>query len=204
MLRIVLYKLVLTRKRKTSEPLELIFTSTALRLLQVLESLAVFIVCWIILLVGQHYIWKLPNPVSEAVAIQAKSVPGKITLRLDWTNVSPQSDLAKRMMAHQQNCSLPQGKFVFRNRFGMGSDMHLWGNSLCHGILKGLRIRTLGSWVWMDQEKCNEVLSPLLCYFEETELNCPGDVDSSPIKEEDNFAWLSRTSGVVDDSCQPI
>ena len=48
-------------------------------------------------------------------------------LRFDWTNLSVQAPLAKDMLAHQTNCSLPLGKYKSRNRFGLGSDLHVWG-----------------------------------------------------------------------------
>lgn len=56
-----------------------------------------------------------------------KMVPLKHKLRFDWTNLPVQSPLAKDMLAHQTNCSLPLGNFKYRNRFGLGSDLHVWG-----------------------------------------------------------------------------
>ncbi|KAL3945114.1 MAG: hypothetical protein SGBAC_000782 [Bacillariaceae sp.] len=62
-----------------------------------------------------------------------------ITLRLDWTSQAPQSKLAKRMQQHQTNCSLPLGNFKFRNRFGLGSDLHVWSQAMCNAMQFGVR-----------------------------------------------------------------
>ena len=98
-------------------------------------------------------------------------------LRFDWTTLEPVSTLAKRMDQHQRNCSLPLGDFSFRNQ-GLGSDLHHWGQALCNGMIKGLRIRSAHPWVYYDQETCNNThdrLSPITCYFPRSELQCPGD-----------------------------
>lgn len=102
-------------------------------------------------------------------------------LRFDWTNLPVQSKLAKLMMAHQTNCSLPLGNHFWRKKiFGLGSDLHVWGAALCNSIEEGNRIRThnINPWVWIDQEKCDvekAEASTLSCYFPHAEMQCPGD-----------------------------
>jgi hypothetical protein len=111
---------------------------------------------------------------------------GKHKLRFDWTNLPVQSKIAKLMLSHQNNCSLPLGNHSWRKKiFGLGSDLHVWGAALCNGIDDGHRIRTtnLKPWVWIDQEKCDAETvdaSTLRCYFPHAEMQCPEDVSNVP------------------------
>ena len=108
-------------------------------------------------------------------------------LRFDWTNLPVQSKVAKLMLSHQTNCSLPLGNHNWRKKiFGLGSDLHVWGAALCNGIDEGHRIRTgnVNPWVWIDQEKCDAdtvEASALRCYFPHAELQCPDDVNNVPL-----------------------
>jgi hypothetical protein len=77
-----------------------------------------------------------------------------IRLRYDWTNLSPSLDLTKHIVNHQSNCSLPMSTFAYRNRFGLGSDLHVYSQALGYGIETNRRIRTVGNWTWMDQGEC--------------------------------------------------
>jgi hypothetical protein len=102
-------------------------------------------------------------------------------LRFDWTNLPVQSPIAKQMVHHQTNCSLPLGNYNWRKKmFGLGSDLHVWGAALCNGVEAGLRIRTrnLYPWVWLDAESCpadKSEQSTMSCYFPQVELQCPND-----------------------------
>jgi hypothetical protein len=102
-------------------------------------------------------------------------------LRYDWTNLPVQSKIAKLMIDHQNNCSLPLGNYNWRKKiFGLGSDLHVWGAALCNGVEDGYRIRThnINPWVWIDQEKCDTKASDestMNCYFPHAELQCPQD-----------------------------
>jgi hypothetical protein len=129
----------------------------------------------------------------------------RLRLRLDWSNLQPKSELASRMVTHQKNCSAPMGTFLYRNRFGLGSDLHVWGQALCNGMQLGMRLRTIGDWTWMDDHHCSDKQSPMLCYFGSSELNCPGDSDE--VIAQPGFDLkrnLSRPSGLVKDFCEPI
>ena len=77
-----------------------------------------------------------------------------LLLRYDWTNLSPSLDLTKHIVNHQSNCSLPMSTFTYRNRFGLGSDLHVYSQALGYGIETNRRIRTVGNWTWMDQSEC--------------------------------------------------
>ena len=102
----------------------------------------------------------------------------------------PLSKLASAMYQHQSNCSLPLGNFKFRNRFGLGSDLHVWSTGLCNSMHYNVRIRTVFDWLWMDEMVCNSTTlsSPMQCYFPESELLCPGD------------KYLARTHPIFDDA----
>jgi len=127
-----------------------------------------------------------------------------LRLRYDWTNLSPSLDLAKHILNHQSDCSLPVSTFTYRNRFGLGSDLHVYGQALGYGIESNRRLRTIGNWTWMDRNECSITASndggggsgdgdgggpgehgphraglgsPMRCYFAASELNCPGDVE---------------------------
>eukprot|EP00536_Pseudo-nitzschia_multiseries_P001806 jgi/Psemu1/294585/fgenesh1_pm.23_\ len=141
----------------------------------------------------------------------------QLRLRYDWTNLSPSLDLTKEILRHQSNCSIPVSTFAYRNRFGLGSDLHIYAQALGNGIETNRRIRTVGNWTWMDQSKCGNDLSetnesekkgsahfdpflgsPMRCYFATSELNCPGDVEYAIANPEfDPEHSLSKPNGNV-------
>uniref|UniRef100_A0A7S4AJ31 Uncharacterized protein n=1 Tax=Pseudo-nitzschia australis TaxID=44445 RepID=A0A7S4AJ31_9STRA len=139
----------------------------------------------------------------------------QLRLRYDWTNLSPGLDLTKTILQHQSNCSIPTSTFTYRNRFGLGSDLHIYTKALGNGIEANRRIRTVGNWIWMDQTKCGNDLhgtngnekyenrniplgSPMRCYFATSELNCPGDVEYAVANPEfDPEHSLSKPNGNV-------
>ena len=126
----------------------------------------------------------------------------KKKLRFDWTNLTPSIDFTRQMVTHQSNCSVPMGTFLYRNRFGLGSDLHVWGQALCNGMAMNMRIRTVGNWTWMDQQHCHNKISPMLCYFQQSELNCPGDHEIAIAHPNfDPQLNLSRSNGIVKDFC---
>lgn len=102
-----------------------------------------------------------------------------LSLRLDWTNITPSLDWTKRILHHQSDCSMPVGNFFYRNRFGLGSDLHIYAQALCNGMESHQRLRTVGNWTWMDVGQCrgssSSSASPMQCYFSHSEVPCPGD-----------------------------
>lgn len=108
-------------------------------------------------------------------------------LRYDWTKMTVQSPLAKDILTHQRNCSLPLGNYYFRNRFGLGSDLHLWTQGVCNAMRDNVRIRSAlmiknQPWIYWDEEECKVYSTKrdsILCYFPESELLCPEDVELS-------------------------
>jgi hypothetical protein len=135
------------------------------------------------------------------------SSPSSFQLRFDYTNLAPFSDLAKRMNSHQTNCSLSLGNFKYRNRFGLGSDLHIWGQALCNAMQSQVRIRTVLPWTWMDQRECQaHTESSMTCYFPESELNCPQDLQvarAHPTFDEQLFN-ISSPKGNVKVDCDSI
>ena len=123
-------------------------------------------------------------------------------LRLDYTNLTYTSKIAKLMYNHQTNCDLPLGNFIYRNRFGLGSDLHVYGQALCNSMEVGVRLRTVvePNWIYWDQETClsmtsdtdssssatSSLLSPMLCYFPQSELQC-GAKDLDTAREHPKF-----------------
>jgi hypothetical protein len=103
----------------------------------------------------------------------------QLKLRFDWTLLSPRSPLAVRMMQHQRNCDLPLGYFRYRNRFGLGSDLHVYSQALCNAMEQQVRVHSTTPWNWWDVELCNHTASrdetAMSCYFPSSELQCPGD-----------------------------
>jgi hypothetical protein len=73
----------------------------------------------------------------------------KKSLRLDWRNLSVSSEIAKRLQIHQNNCSLPVRIYEWRIQgYGIGSDIHVWGNQLWAGLLNGFRVRSPNPWIF--------------------------------------------------------
>jgi hypothetical protein len=108
------------------------------------------------------------------------TVKRKHKLRFDWENLPLQSKLSKRFYDHQSNCSLPMANYPLRRNFGLGSDLHVWGQTLCNAMEQRVRVRTLMPWAWFDQTMCDlkqANRSAMLCYFPKSELLCKGDED---------------------------
>ncbi|GKY93422.1 hypothetical protein MPSEU_000309700 [Mayamaea pseudoterrestris] len=106
--------------------------------------------------------------------------PHRLKLRFDWTNLQSSSSFATMIRNHQNNCSLPLADFTFRNRFGMGSDLHVWTQAVCNAMEQGYRIRTKLPWIYYANEQCNNNnymnTAAMTCYFPKSELQCPNDV----------------------------
>jgi hypothetical protein len=125
------------------------------------------------------------KPKFDMIPEERRKVPTILhKLRYDWTNLEIKSPIAQRLNDHQSNCDLPIGNFQWRKKiFGLGSDIHIWGQALCNAMEEKLRIRThnVREWIWLDGSKCDmEVAnkSGLLCYFPSSELRCPQDAES--------------------------
>jgi hypothetical protein len=136
--------------------------------------------------------------IQQNVALHSITQPTKtLRLRFDWTNLTVLSPIAKLMVSHQSNCTLPLGNYFWRKKiFGLGSDLHVWSAALCNAIEDGLRIRThnVNPWVWVDSKQCNAddvQLSTLSCYFPHAELQCPEDRKQlSSLLEDSPFETL--------------
>lgn len=93
------------------------------------------------------------------------------------------SPLARRIVTHQTNCSLPIATYHMDNSFGLGSHLNVWSQALCNAWEAGYRIQTYNpSWLWLDQTYCdpNQAKeSPLLCYFPMAESQCSDDFNNN-------------------------
>ena len=99
-------------------------------------------------------------------------------LRFDWGNLEVTTPLGKRMEAFQSNCSIPMGKLIYRNKFGLGSDLHIWGTVICNAMDIGRRVVTHKPWIYEDQGACRDFHdnpSSMACYFRRAEMRCPED-----------------------------
>ena len=68
---------------------------------------------------------------------QHQSKMSGLRLRWDWTQLERHSELAGRMVEHQKNCTLPLANFHYRNRFGLGSDLHVYSVAMCNALEAG-------------------------------------------------------------------
>jgi hypothetical protein len=116
-----------------------------------------------------------------------------LRLRYDWTNLKRHGALAQRIAQMQSDCSNRHiGNFWYRNRFGLGSDLHVYSVALCNALqMKHVRVRTLLPWTWYDDEACKGT-SAMTCYFPESEPKCLDD------GEEDDFDLSSTRSSSYD------
>jgi hypothetical protein len=141
---------------------------------------------------------------EETETERGKSVNNKVSLlRFDWTNLDLQSELAKRFAMQQSNCTLSPATFRYRNRYGLGSDLHVYSAALCNALHSGYRVHTMESWIWQDQQACNRTTttSPMLCYFPESEKFCPNDTTRwDPTK----LVSLTRGAGRISRDCPSV
>lgn len=105
-------------------------------------------------------------------------------LRLDWTNLSALSPMAQYWHSHQRRCDWPLADFRFRNKYGMGSDLHTWTQALCNAAELRVRMRTELPWTFLDEFSCfgeknsdetTSVRSAMECYFPKAEPACPDE-----------------------------
>jgi len=118
----------------------------------------------------------------------APSVCGR--LRRNWTNVQLLSPIAKRLEAHQSDCSLPVVTDHVDDSYGMGSHLYVWSQALCNALESRHRLLSVNpSWLWMDRTHCDYnhdavnnwtrgskvSTSPFACYFPLAEERCGRD-----------------------------
>lgn len=134
-------------------------------------------------------------------------------LRFDWTNLERKSPLAQRFAEHQSNCTIARlDNFRFRNRFGLGSDLHVYSQALCNALEdSSYRVRTVLPWIWRDGESCSRssiaddndaaaTASAMTCYFPESELACPDD-QTLVLEHGDVLQNMTRGRGRIRNEC---
>jgi hypothetical protein len=181
-------------------------------------------VLWTLHFLREHVVWTMTfeTPTSSSVistkvhtyrasdastrAPAKRNAKGnKLRLRFDWTNLDRLSPLAQRIAAHQSNCSAPLANFRFRNRFGLGSDLHVYSQAICNALEAGnIRVRTATPWIWLDTTACaQDTTSAMTCYFPESELRCANDRVLTP-QQENELANMTRGRGKIKNACPSI
>jgi hypothetical protein len=160
----------------------------------------------------------LGRPADEPLVISSYSSQ-QPKLRFEWTSLELHSNLAKRMHAHQHNCSVPVTPHMFRSSFGhqgpgfsrnygLGSELHVWGHAALYAMLRGARVRSPHrlDWAWWDQETCNGTSSSslLACYFPNAETsNCPNEIFDDDASKRSHLSLcgnqLGEQSSVADE-----
>ncbi|GAX27463.1 hypothetical protein FisN_23Hh073 [Fistulifera solaris] len=119
-----------------------------------------------------------------------------------------------QLYSHQHNCTLSSANFWFRNRFGLGSDLHVWSQAVCNAMQHQVRIRTIGPWIWQSRGDCairasdssnkdDSFSSPMACYFPLAEPACslPAAMNQSPLSS--TTLNLTKDRGVLlDNACR--
>jgi hypothetical protein len=146
---------------------------------------------------------------DDASVLEGSKTP---RLRFNWTNLEPLSTLARNISFHQQyQCDLPLARFQFYNMHGLGSDLHIWSQAICNGMEHGFRIRTGFPWLWYDQSDCaiaarenddnKGTTSVLTCYFPQSELLCPNDINVTIHQDMNKIDTKNRHRTFVPHSC---
>jgi hypothetical protein len=151
----------------------------------------------------------VPVVMKHGTTTTAASTTLLLQLRWDWTRLERRSSLAQRMATHQQNCSLPLATFRFRNRFGLGSDLHVYSQALCNALEQRVRVHTALPWIWRIAttsevgSDCAVSNSALSCYFPQAELGCTQDrrLDAVQINQLKN---LTRGRGRIRNNCTTV
>jgi hypothetical protein len=98
------------------------------------------------------------------------------SLRRNWTSNPPLSPLARQILQHQSNCSLPVLTWKMTYNNGIGSNMAFWSMVMCYAWEHDMRLRSYNpNWIWLDQTLCDAQQakrSPWLCYFPTMEYLC--------------------------------
>jgi hypothetical protein len=161
----------------------------------------------------QAYLHEAPRPVEGGLPtlgnITATTTPSSssiaaLYLRYDWTNLERLSTLAHQFSAHQSNCDLPLANFRYRNRFGLGSDLHVYSQALCNTLERNrYRVFTSAPWIWRDDSSCQDDASAMTCYFPQSELRCPGD-RAGVVQHRHLMTNLTRGRGRLRSECQSL
>jgi len=115
----------------------------------------------------------------------------KPRLRFDWTNLPIQSEAAIFFRQHQNNCTLPLAQIPFRNRFGLGSDLHVWTQAVCNAASLGYRVEATDPWIWLDPTVCSSNYTDAIgCYF--AKATAPASCSSSSRIDQPPIVWKAR------------
>ena len=153
-----------------------------------------------------------PNraPVTTDDMVARDNSPGQTLLRLDWTDLPPRSELARRIDRSQTRCSeglssAGAGGARLKKHIhfvgGVGMNIHTWAQSLCHAVENDLILLTRGKWKWMDDDSCPEVAAEIetgvgnamRCYFGPHVDGGSREGCYPPLGRDNEFAYISTT-----------
>ena len=151
--------------------------------------------------------WHLRSFQQKIIKVAAPALSPQSTQIIPVTQIIEQ---------HQRNCTLDVGEFRFRNRYGMGSDLHLWAQALCNSLQESVRLWTVTPWIFRDEQVCGRhsnssstdsepffledpSVSAMECYFPGSETaGCPTKENVVTRKKK-----LYSGKGRIHHSCQP-
>jgi len=95
-----------------------------------------------------------------------------------WINRPLHSALAKEIQEHQSKCT-PKVAHHWQQKSGMGSDLHIWTQTICNSMQAGETLLQLDEpWIWNDKSFCKEGnhTQPFSCYFN-LQSHCPNSTN---------------------------
>ena len=162
------------------------------------------------------------SPVERT--IPASGNERRLQLRYNYTNLQRYTPLANDIARIQSNkhCtanSTTTGYFWYRNRYGLGSDLHVYSVAICNALqmnyysnsTESIYVQTLLPWIWYDQQSCGNLHDPqsaMTCYFPESEPSCRPITNSLPLppppQQQKASLNLTRPHGKIKESCPDV
>ena len=144
----------------------------------------------------------------------------RLRLRYNYTKLQRYSSLAKDIALIQSNkdCTTTstKGYFWYRNRYGLGSDLHVYSVAICNALqmnydsntTTSIHVQSLLPWIWYDSQNCgqyrNDPHSAMSCYFPESEPTCPTKYPLEQDHDRPTFLNLTRPHGKIKEACPDV
>lgn len=142
----------------------------------------------------------------------------RFRFRYNYTNLQRYSSLANDIawMQSKHDCTAQSttGFFWYRNRYGLGSDLHVYSVAICNALqmnyhsnpTESVHVQSLLPWIWYDERYCGnrqDQRSAMTCYFPESEPQCP--ITDFPQQQKHHPSInLTRTLGKIKASCSDV
>lgn len=114
---------------------------------RIIRQRVLWITIWIMLFTTFYLNAQLTSDDSVPSSDATAPLPSS-DLRFRPTTSSALSPLAQRIANHQANCRLDPANFWFRNRFGLGSDLHVLSQGYCLAMERNFRLEVIRDWAW--------------------------------------------------------